>query len=241
MFGRFSEDAQKILVMSKKEMIELKHQYIGSEHLILSILKNDIDLSDKFKKYKVNYKKYKEQLIDIVGIGEKESDLVIYSSLLKRVLENLIIDSKETGEEITVTSLLLSLLNEGEGTGIRILLSLGVDINKLYNDISDKRNFKQKKIKRLVIEELAVDLTKKAKNSELDPVIGRDDEVNRVIEILSRRTKNNPILIGNAGVGKTAIVEELARRISNCDVPLSLKNKRILNLDTACLVAGTKY
>ena len=125
MFGRFSEEAQKVLVNAKKEMYDLKHQYIGSEHIILSILKNDNDLSDKFKKYKVTYKKYKEQVVNVLGVGEKSNDLIIYTDLLKRILENLIIDSKETNDEITTVSLILSILNEGEGVGIRILLSLG--------------------------------------------------------------------------------------------------------------------
>ena len=241
MFGRFSEDAQKILVLANKEMRELKHQYIGSEHLLLAMLKNNNEIIDKFKKYKITYKKFKDELIETVGIGDNEEDLVIYTSLLKRVLENLIIDSKETGDEITSIYLLLSILNEGEGTAIRILLSLGVDINKLYSDISDKRIIKQKKSKKLLIEELGTDITKKAKNNELDPVIGREKEISRVIEILSRRTKNNPILIGNAGVGKTAIVEELARKVSNNNIPYNLKNKRIISLDMACVVAGTKY
>ena len=241
MFGRFSEDAQKVLVLAKKEMYELKHDYIGSEHLLLAILKNDMDISKKLKKYKVTYKKFKDQLIDIVGIGTNEKDLIIYSPLLKRVLENLIIDSKETGEEINTNSLLLGLLNEAEGTAIRILLTMNVDINKLYSDISDKKTIKQRKNKKLSIEELALNLTNKAKNNEIDPVIGRDKEINRIIEILCRRCKNNPILIGNAGVGKTAIVEELARRIQIGNVPMSLKNKKILSLDMASSVAGTKY
>ena len=241
MFGRFSEDAQKILVLSKKEMCELKHQYIGSEHLLLAMLKNDNTIINKFKKYNVTYKIFKDQLIDIVGIGDNDSDLIIYTSLLKRILENLIIDSKETGAEITPISLLLSLLNEGEGTAIRILLSLGVDINKLYLDFINKTSIKKSKMQRLSIEELTVDITKKAKNNELDPVVDRDMEINRVIEILSRRCKNNPILIGPAGVGKTAIVEELSKRIIDGNVPISLKNKRILSLDMATTVAGTKY
>ena len=241
MFGKFSEDAQRILVLAKKEMCELKHEYIGSEHLILAMLKSDNLVIERLKKYKVTYKIYKEQLIDIVGIGNNNSDLIVYSSLLKKVLENLVIDSKETSEEITTISILLSLLNEGEGTGVRILLSLGVDINQLYLDFSSKRVMKHSKMKKLSIEDLALDITKKAKNNELDPVIGRDIEINRVIEILSRRCKNNPLLIGSAGVGKTAIVEELARRINDGNVPLYLKNKRILSLDMASTVSGTKY
>ena len=227
MFGKFSEEAQRVLVDAQKEMSELKHPYIGSEHLLLAILKNNQDLVNKFKKYKITYKSFKEELINLVGIGDNTPDLLLYSTTLKTILENVIIESRETGDEISVNELLLSLLNEGEGKAIRILLSLGVDINKLYSDISEKRKIKQKKSKKLIVEELGVDLTKRAKNNELDPVIGRDIELNRVIEILSRRTKNNPLLIGEAGVGKTAIAEELARRI--------------VSVDIACTVAGTKY
>ena len=241
MFGKFSEEAQKVLVDAQKEMSELKHPYIGSEHLLLAILKNNQDLVNKFKKYKITYKSFKEELINLVGIGDNTPDLLLYSTTLKTILENVIIESRETGDEISVNELLLSLLNEGEGKAIRILLSLGVDINKLYSDISEKRKIKQKKSKKLIVEELGVDLTKRAKNNELDPVIGRDIELNRVIEILSRRTKNNPLLIGEAGVGKTAIAEGLARRIVSGNVPMPLKNKRIISVDMACTVAGTKY
>lgn len=241
MFGKFSEEAQRVLVDAQKEMSELKHPYIGSEHLLLAILKNNQDLVNKFKKYKITYKSFKEELINLVGIGDNTPDLLLYSTTLKTILENVIIESRETGDEISVNELLLSLLNEGEGKAIRILLSLGVDINKLYSDISEKRKIKQKKSKKLIVEELGVDLTKRAKNNELDPVIGRDIELNRVIEILSRRTKNNPLLIGKAGVGKTAIAEELARRIVSGNVPMPLKNKRIISVDMACTVAGTKY
>lgn len=241
MFGKFSEEAQRVLVDAQKEMSELKHPYIGSEHLLLAILKNNQDLVNKFKKYKITYKSFKEELINLVGIGDNTPDLLLYSTTLKTILENVIIESRETGDEISVNELLLSLLNEGEGKAIRILLSSGVDINKLYSDISEKRKIKQKKSKKLIVEELGVDLTKRAKNNELDPVIGRDIELNRVIEILSRRTKNNPLLIGEAGVGKTAIAEELARRIVSGNVPMPLKNKRIISVDMACTVAGTKY
>lgn len=241
MFGKFSEEAQRVLVDAQKEMSELKHPYIGSEHLLLAILKNNQDLVNKFKKYKITYKSFKEELINLVGIGDNTPDLLLYSTTLKTILENVIIESRETGDEISVNELLLSLLNEGEGKAIRILLSLGVDINKLYSDISEKRKIKQKKSKKLIVEELGIDLTKRAKNNELDPVIGRDIELNRVIEILSRRTKNNPLLIGEAGVGKTAIAEELARRIVSGNVPMPLKNKRIISVDMACTVAGTKY
>ncbi len=241
MFGKFSEEAQKVLVMANKEMSELKHPYVGSEHLFLAILKQNKEIATKLNKYRVTYKIFKEELIKVVGVGKVKSDWFLYTPLLKRVLENSIVESKETSEEITVTSMLLSLLNEGDGVAIRILIGLGVDINKLYLEFSEKKKVKKMKNKKLTIDELTTDLTKKAKNKELDPVIGRDEEVERLIEILSRRTKNNPLLIGDAGVGKTAIVEELARRINSGNVPFTLLNKRILSLDMASAVAGTKY
>lgn len=241
MFGKFSEEAQKVLILANKEMSELKHPYVGSEHLFLAILKQNDEISKKLKKYKVTYKIFKDELIKIIGIGTTESKWFLYTSLLKRVLENAVMESRENNEEITVNTLFLSLLNEAEGVAIRILLGLNVDINKLYSDVSNKKGIKQKKSQKLIIDNITTNLTNKAKNNELDPVIGRDLELQRLIEILSRRTKNNPILIGDAGVGKTAIVEELARKIDRGDVPLSLKNKRILSLDMATTVAGTKY
>ena len=153
-------------------------------------------------------------------------------------MENAMLDCKEDNSEVTIESLFSNLLEEGEGVAIRILISLNVDLDSLYNEFSYKI-FKKKKNKKLLLEELGTDLTSKA--NELDPVIGRDSEIRRIIEVLSRRTKNNPLLIGEAGVGKTAIVEELSKMIANGDVPNNLKNKRIINLDMATMVAGTKY
>lgn len=241
MFGRFSEEAQKVLVVANKEMSELKHKNVGTEHLLLAILKQNSDIANKLKRYKVSYKIFKEELIKIVGIGDSKPKWFLYTPRLKKILENSVIESKETNDEVTVNTLFLSLLNEGEGVAIRILLGLNVDINKLYSEVSDKKELKQKKSRKLMIDDITTNLTKRAKNNELDPVIGREKELERLIEILSRRTKNNPILIGDAGVGKTAIVEELARKIVNSEVPNNLKGKRILSLDMATTVAGTKY
>lgn len=241
MFGKFNEESQKILVTAKKEMSDLKHPYVGSEHLLLAILKQNNELSKKLKEYKITYKLFKEELINIVGVGTKKSEWFLYTPLLKRILENVVIESKELEEEITPKDLLISLLSEGEGVAIRILLSLDIDINGLYDELTEDVKIESINTKKLVITELAEDLTKKAKNNEIDPVIGRDDEIKRLIEILCRRTKNNPILIGDAGVGKTAIVEELARLISINEVPKSLRNKKIYSLDMAGAVAGTKY
>jgi ATP-dependent Clp protease ATP-binding subunit ClpC len=242
MFAKFNEEAQKILVLAKKEMSDLKHPYVGSEHMLLAILKFDNTISKKIKSFNINYESFREKLISIIGIGSKKSEWFLYTPLLKRVIENAIVDSRENNDgEVTAEHLFSSLLEEGEGVAIRILIGMGVDIDKLYNTFSKKIINKKRQKKSLLVEELAIDLTKKAHDGELDPVIGRDTEIRRILEILCRRTKNNPLLIGDAGVGKTAIVEELSRMIVDGNVPDILKNKRILSLDMATMVAGTKY
>ena len=242
MYNNFTEEARKILMSAKEEMKDLKHPYVGSEHLLLSILKDKNDVSNRLKEYNLDYESFKKEIIDIVGIGSKEPECFLYTPLLKRVMENAIYDSKENNNcNVTINHLFSSLLEEGEGIAIRILVSMDIDLDELYSEFAYKIPIKKSKNKKLLIDDLGVDLTKKAINGELDPVVGRDEEINRVIEILCRRKKNNPILIGEAGVGKTAIVEELARMISNNEVPNSLKNKRIISLDMATTVAGTKY
>ena len=243
MFGNFTEEARAVLVNAKLEMFNLKHPYVGSEHLVLALLKTYNNVSKKLKKYNLDYDKFKQEIINIIGVGSKESEWFLYTPLLKRVIENAIIDSKENNNgDVTIEHLFQSLLEEGEGVALRIMLGMDIEIDSLYNEFSYKiTNNKKKKNKKLLLEELGVDLTKKARNNELDPVIGRDKEISRVLEILSRRTKNNPLLIGEAGVGKTAIVEELSRRIVSGDVPINLKTKRIISLDMATTVAGTKY
>ncbi len=244
MLGNFKEEARKVLLNAEKEMIELKHPYVGSEHLLLAILKNENNVSKKLKEYGLDYKIFKNEIINVVGYGSTKSEWLLYTPLLRRVIENAIIDSKENNHgDVTIEHLFTSLLEEGEGVAIRIMLGMNIDIDELYSDFMTRLTEpkKRKRNKKMLIEDIGIDLTKKAKNNELDPVIGRDEEIKRVLEILSRRTKNNPILIGEAGVGKTAIVEELARRIASSDVPLNLRNKRIISLDMASCVAGTKY
>lgn len=242
MFGNFTEEARKILVNAKYEMNLLKHPYVGSEHLLLAILKDKNSVSKKLKTYGLDYDTFKNKLIETVGMGSKESNWFLYTPLLKRIMENAIIDSKENNNgDVTVEHLFSNLLEEGEGIAIRILISMNIDLDNLYQEFSSKVFTKKKKNKKLLLEELGVDITKKASQGKLDPVIGREKEIKRVLEILSRRTKNNPLLIGEAGVGKTAIVEELSRRIVTGEVPINLKNKRIISLDMATTVAGTKY
>ena len=244
MFGNFTEEARNILVNAKKEMSKLKHPYVGSEHLLLAILKQENTVSRTLKEYNLDYNKLKSEIINVIGIGTKDNTWFLYTPLLKRILETAIIDSKENNNsEVTVEHLFSALLEEGEGVAIRIMLGMNIDIDSLYKEFSYSftKPQKRKKNKKLILDEIGVDVTKKALNNELDPVIGREKEIKRVLEVLSRRTKNNPILIGEAGVGKTAIVEELSRMIVSGEAPISLSNKRIISLDMASAVAGTKY
>ena len=244
MFSRFSEEAQKALILAKKEMNNLRHPYVGSEHLFLAILSlKDIDITKTLEGYGITYEMFKRELIKVVGIGKTVNEWFLYTPLLKRVIETAALNSKEKNEvEVSVNELLLAILEEGEGVAIRLLIGLNIDVDFIYNALSnDIKGNKKNLHKKLLVEEFGVNLNKKITNNEIDPVIGRDKEIKILIEILCRRGKNNPLLIGEAGVGKTAIVEELARRIVNNSVPKILKDKTIISLSMANLVAGTKY
>ena len=242
MYNSFTEEARKILMSAKEEMSMLNHPYVGSEHLLLAILKDDNEISKKLFNYGITYEKFKNEIINIIGKGSKKSTCFLYTPMLKRIMESAVLNSKENNSGIvTISHLFSSLLEEGEGIAIRILIGMNIDVSELYHEFILPVTYKRSKSKKLLVEDLGIDLTKEAKNGLLDPVVGRDEEIKMTIEILSRRKKNNPILIGEAGVGKTAIVEELARLISNGEVPNSLKNKRIISLDMSVTVAGTKY
>ena len=244
MFSRFSEEAQKALIYAKQEMNNLRHPYVGSEHLFLAILREkDLDITKTLASYNITYEMFKKELIKVVGVGKTANEWFLYTPLLKRVIETASINSKEKGEvEVSVNELFLAILEEGEGVAIRLLIGLNIDVDEVYNAISsDIKSNKKILHKKLLVEEFGVNLNKKIISNEVDPVIGRDDEIKALIEILCRRGKNNPLLIGEAGVGKTAIVEELARRIVNDNVPKALKGKTIISLPMANLVAGTKY
>lgn len=239
MFQKFDEEAQKVLKIAKKEMQELKHEFVGTEHLMLGILKCNNSVSKLLNKYSVNYDNFKKNVIKLVGMGKSTNNLFLYTPLLKRVMESSISDNKNN-TYVSVYNLFNSVIEEGDGVAIRVLISMNIDIDKIYNDFS-KNNKRKNNEKKKILDEIGINLNKKASDGFIDPVIGRDSEINRMIEILCRRTKNNPILIGSAGVGKTAIVEELASRINSGNVPNVLKNKKIISLDMASSVAGTKY
>ncbi len=244
MFSRFSEEAQKALILAKKEMTNLRHPYVGSEHLFLSILSmKELEITKTLASYNITYNLFKNELIKIVGVGKKANEWFLYTPLLKRVIETAILNSKEKGEvEVSVNELLLAILEEGEGVAIRLLIGLNIDIDEVYEFIfKDTKATTKKTHKKLLVEDFAINLNKKVISNEIDPVIGRENEIKALVEILCRRSKNNPLLIGEAGVGKTAIVEELARRIVEGNVPVLLKDKTILSLPMAGLVAGTKY
>lgn len=240
MFSKYDEEAKKVLVNMQKEMVSLKHPYIGSEHLLLSLLKyGNKDIVNKFKDAGVTYDVFRNELIKVVGIGKSNNDFYLYTPLLRSILESANIDSSDKGKkQVDTSDLFLALFEEGEGVAIRILLGMDVDVDSLYDDFYVSKKTKNVK---LSVETFGIDLNKKCSNGEIDPVVGRDREISRLLEILSRRTKNNPLLLGDAGVGKTAIVEELARRLETSNVPSKLIGKRIISVSMASLVAGTKY
>ena len=246
MFGRFSEKTQKVLTLMKNEMKTLRHSFIGSEHLILAILlEKDNEAYKLLEKYDVTYQGFKGEIIDKLGYGDSESELFLYTPLMKRVITNSIEEARSFQTTyVNTLHIMYALLLEGEGVALRVLLTMNVDLNELFTDISEKvlKIKKNKKTRpKLSIEDYTIDLCASAKAGILDPVIGREKEIDRTIEILLRRSKNNPVLVGEAGVGKTAIVEGIAIAIVNKQVPEALLNKKILSLSMATAIAGTKY
>ena len=241
MFVNFSEETQHILKQAQKEKDELNHPYVGSEHLLLSILKES-NIKNILKKHGITYKKFKDKLVSIVGKGTKKNKLVLYTPMFKRILQTAVFEAREENlPKISPDILFLTIIDEQDGVAYSILKSLKVNLDRLYFDVKKGKSNKLNKRKKLFIEELGVNLTKQAKMKKLDPVIGRDKEIKDTIEILLRRKKNNPILLGPAGVGKTAIVEGIANLIASEKCPLYLKDKTIISLNIFSLVSGTKY
>ena len=242
MISNFNEEAQEILIKAKLEMLELRHPYVGTEHLVLAILHTNNELTDKLAKYNLTYTKFKKEIINIIGKGTKKSEFFLHTPLLKKVIENAVMDSKDNNNGVVTTNhLFAALLDVGEGIAIRIFMGMNLNLDDMYDEFTSKVYERKETKKKLLIEELGININEKVKNNEIDPVIGRNKEINKLEEILCRRTKNNPLLIGAPGVGKTAIVEGLATLIENDDVPEKLTHKKIISLDMASAVAGTKY
>ena len=236
----FDEDSQRLIINAKKEMYELKHPYVGSEHLLLAILKDDnIKVTKILDSFGINYETFKHELIKVVGFGSKNNDWFLFTPLLKRIINNATYYSKDNNSNVTPYNLLISILQEGDGVANRILLGMNIDLDALYNkflDFYDNHNSKNK-----LLEEVAVNMNKQFKSNKFDPVVGRELQVNNIIQILLRKNKNNPLLIGKAGVGKTALIEELVRKICLGEVPAKLREAIVYNLSISSLVSGTKY
>ncbi len=239
----FDEDSQKIIINAKKEMLELKHPYVGSEHLLLAILKNScLYITQILNDYGVSYEKFRNMLIKSVGVGAKKSEWFLFTPLLRKILSQATCNTSNNNCLITPYNLLMALFQAGDGVAIQILLGMKIDLIDIYNKfLTVNSNAKTNNYYKTLLDEFGVNMNKCSLKYQYSPVIGRESQVHRLIEILSRKNKNNPLLIGDAGVGKTAIVEELARRIAFGEVPIKLKNKVIYNISMASLIAGTKY
>ena len=236
MVNKFSFSISKIFKTAEEEMFTLHHPYVGSEHLLLSLLKLDKNIQKLASKYNLTYDKFREELILVVGTSTKKSSFVLYTPLLKRIINLAMEDARELEEELNCMHLFRAMLEEGEGIAIRILYAMNINLDGLYDDMSNNTSKINNNLELLKIGKSMNDLV----NSD-DLVIGRDKELSLVIETLIRKNKCNPLLVGEAGVGKTAIVEELVRKIAKKEVPTFLQNKKIVMLEMGSLVAGTKY
>ena len=236
MFDKYSFTISKIFKYAEEEMKVLHHPYVGSEHLLLSLLKNSKDVKEIASKYNLTYDNFKKELLLVVGSSSKESAYILYTPLLKRVINLAMDDAKERKEELNSKHLFLALLEEGEGIAIRLLYGMNINLDSMYDELNEREHKTNQKLEILNIGKDLSDVI----NPD-DILVGRDKELNLIIETLIRKNKNNPLLVGDAGVGKTAIVEELVRRINLKEVPKSLQNKRIIMLEMGSLVAGTKY
>lgn len=238
MFDNYGIEVAEIFKKAENFRKLLKHPYVGSEHLLLSILDSENEVSKCLKTYGLTKERFKNELIKVVGKSNKDTDFVLYTPLLKRIIENSLNDAEENNDgKVTERHLFLAMLEEGEGIAIRILLGLEVDLDNIYENL--KFSLINNKNNKLEIYEIGNNLNKLV--DPLEHVIGREEEISLVIEALLRKKKSNPLLIGKAGVGKTAIVEELARRIKENLVPKELRNKTIVMLEMGSLVSGTKY
>ncbi|MCC8314452.1 ATP-dependent protease ATP-binding subunit ClpC [Bacillus velezensis] len=252
MFGRFTERAQKVLALAQEEALRLGHNNIGTEHILLGLVREGEGIAAKaLQALGLGSDKIQKEVESLIGRGQEMSQTIHYTPRAKKVIELSMDEARKLGHSYVGTEhILLGLIREGEGVAARVLNNLGVSLNKARqqvlqllgsNEPGSSASGTNSNANTPTLDSLARDLTAIAKEDSLDPVIGRSKEIQRVIEVLSRRTKNNPVLIGEPGVGKTAIAEGLAQQIINNEVPEILRDKRVMTLDMGTVVAGTKY
>jgi ATP-dependent Clp protease ATP-binding subunit ClpC len=252
MFERFTEKAIKVIMLAQEEARRLGHNFVGTEQILLGLIGEGTGVAAKvLKSMGVNLKDARIEVEKIIGRGSGFVAVEIpFTPRAKRVLELSLEEARQLGHNYIGTEhLLLGLIREGEGVAARVLENLGVDLSKVRTQVirmlgetaEVSAGGSQGRTKTPTLDEFGSNLTQMAAEGKLDPVVGRQKEIERVIQILGRRTKNNPVLIGEPGVGKTAIAEGLAQRISNGDIPDILEDKRVVTLDIGLLVAGTKY
>ena len=260
MMYRFTNRAEKAIEIANDIALELGHNYIGSEHILYGLCKEGTGVASKvIENQGISADDILQEIEMLIGTNEplNSNESFGFTPRSKRIIENSFIEARKLGSEFIGTEhLLIGIMREGDSVAVRIMMDLNIDPRKLYNEIvkvlnedgidsNSPRNQTDKNIGSFnstpTLNQFGSDLTKQAREGKLDPVIGRKNEIDRVIQILSRRTKNNPCLIGEPGVGKTAVVEGLAEKIVSEDVPEMLKNKRIVSVDISGMVAGAKY
>ena len=254
MFERFTEKAIKVIMLAQEEARRLGHNFVGTEQILLGLIGEGTGVAAKvLKSLGVNLKDSRIEVEKIIGRGSGFVAVEIpFTPRAKRVLELSLEEARQLGHNYIGTEhLLLGLIREGEGVAARVLENLSIDLTKVRTqvirmlgetaEVGSGANSTKGNLKTATLDEFGTNLTKLASESKLDPVVGRYAEIDRVVQILGRRTKNNPVLIGEPGVGKTAIAEGLAQRIQLGDIPDILEDKRVLTLDIGLLVAGTKY
>jgi ATP-dependent Clp protease ATP-binding subunit ClpC len=254
MFGRFTERAQKVLALAQEEAIRLGHNNIGTEHILLGLIREGDGIAAKaLIALNLDMEKIQKEVESLIGKGTEGSQNIHYTPRAKKVIELSMDEARKLGHTYVGTEhILLGLIREGEGVAARVLNNLGVSLNKARQQVlqllgsnettsANAQGGQNPSANTPTLDSLARDLTAVAREEGLDPVIGRSKEIERVIQVLSRRTKNNPVLIGEPGVGKTAVAEGLAQLIVNNEIPETLRDKRVMTLDMGTVVAGTKY